>query len=283
MSGEQQLEKSPATIRELLDKCACLVAEYHDYENGWRGVIRDTLRSGDGIERAYRRNALYKQWPDLYFRVRTFGRRVKSRADEWSYTSSDLYSHAKSLDPLLERVPFNDDSYQLPEIGSERQNVAQEAVRIALFELRGFLEKLSKLISDSVERQGKGVGDETLERSPADSTQTVDPIAAARSREDQQKTSVKRKRGRPLTISIEQKLRALEAKANGKSNRDCAKILYLESHPSRKRVSNVYTILAYFTKTRPTEVRSHLADNPKLKSYCEKHHRSLFEGPPSGT
>ncbi len=54
-----------------------------------------------------------------------------------------------------------------------------------------------------------------------------------------------RKRGRP-PIADELKIKALEAKANGGSNRDAAKELYSTRYPTPQQVKNVPTILRHF-------------------------------------
>ena len=50
-----------------------------------------------------------------------------------------------------------------------------------------------------------------------------------------------RRPGRP-PIPASRKIAALQAKNEGKSNRDCAKILYNEPYPSESRVRNVWNI-----------------------------------------
>ena len=56
--------------------------------------------------------------------------------------------------------------------------------------------------------------------------------------------------GRPTTISIEQKRLALAAKKEGKTNKECAQILYDIRCPTQQQVKNVTSILRHFKKTQ---------------------------------
>lgn len=62
-----------------------------------------------------------------------------------------------------------------------------------------------------------------------------------------------KKPGRP-PIPEERKRKALEAKSQGKSNKQCAQIIYDAPYPTAQQVKNVYSILRYYKK-------SHLQEN----------------------
>lgn len=57
----------------------------------------------------------------------------------------------------------------------------------------------------------------------------------------------RKKRGRPIEIPIERKLRAL----NARTNREQAQILYEKKYPTRQEMKNVYSLLKPFKSNRP--------------------------------
>ena len=58
-----------------------------------------------------------------------------------------------------------------------------------------------------------------------------------------------RPRGRP-PIPVERKELAFLAKSQGKSNRECAQLLYQAPYPTNRQIKDVPTILRYYSRTR---------------------------------
>ena len=88
------------------------------------------------------------------------------------------------------------------------------------------------------------------------SLQAQAPVQTSRSQEPSvaqtpvQQAPVKKKRGRP-PIAHDLKKEALELKNNGGTNRDCAKILYTTTYPTKGQVRNVNAILKHYQRTLP--------------------------------
>jgi len=55
----------------------------------------------------------------------------------------------------------------------------------------------------------------------------------------------------PIKIPDERKERALVAKRDGKSTKECAKILYATEYPTLQQVKNVYSHLRHYQRTHP--------------------------------
>ena len=81
------------------------------------------------------------------------------------------------------------------------------------------------------------------------------------------------KPGRPSRISRNKKLEALEAKAEGKSNRECAKLLYDTTEPSRSQTNSVTTILKHFVNRNPRDVLQTMESKEQVVEYLRQHPR----------
>ena len=108
------------------------------------------------------------------------------------------------------------------------------------FGVRYFSQDLQSVLDEWEESAWKGEpqpGLEVAEHSRSASRSTGEPAP-------------RKSPGRPTTISIEQKRLALAAKKEGKTNKECAQILYDIRYPTQQQVKNVTSILRHFKKTQ---------------------------------
>jgi hypothetical protein len=212
--------------------------------DGWQRDFLDRFETarralvagiGNADVRRKRDKKLNKELPALYKQAH-----VTPEDGSPSGVDPALLSKLRSESPIQKRIDRLDRKHKLAgeRIQELRVQVRQHLARAAI------RDQFAKLALDQFDQ---------LRTYP--SLQVVDTIIGLLSElstpQEQAEGAAeqpRKKRGRPVKFTLEQKEQALQAKNGGKTNKEVARILY-GSHPTPQQVKNVPAILKHYKRS----------------------------------